>query len=440
MENLDIDGLFWLPSNPERKVAGRLTFDAANLGQLDLIGSFHELPSSGTMTQLGTPDWNKRFRIHGVAGTRLLALDRCMQVQGKLEVPGVRRERYYAPLVLSGKYYGEEEPLEFSSVSVQLRHLEHWVNKTGVELWVEPWEDPKEAKAFGLTYTPLESLVATTSICDLELRFCGKLIKDYLIQNTIEQRCSLILRFPRPCPLRSVLQLCSALQDIVTIGAFAPSRFTCLRLGVPESNADAFPLSMEQSQVQLYAGLGGSNLPEMKESPIIHSMLFAFDEIGGIDGVAKWIEQTDRLGIVLSALMNYWYVPAQTEESKFFNVIAAAEALARIRTQRQNINFKREIKSLACSAGNAFKALVGDVNCWTNEIVRTRINNVVHRGLRGYADSIRLSMLSESVYFLVVICLLQECKVPADALCRVQKHQRFRRLAHQLSSRALSDS
>ena len=432
MDNLDIDGLFWLPSNPEDRVAGRLTFDAVNLAQLDLIGAFHELPSSESVGLAGTPDGDKKLRIHGVAGGNLITLDRCTRLQGSYVMPRVRRQKYLAPLVFTGKHFGDDELLEFDSVSVHLRHLEHWVNRTGVELWVEPWEDPKEATTFGLTYTPLESLVATTSTCEIELRFFGKFIKDYLIRNTIEQRCNFVLRFPRPHPLRSVLQLCSALQDIVTVGAFAPSRIVRLHLGVPESNADAYPLDMEKSQVQLYAGLKGSNIPDSENEPIPHGMLFTLDDIGGIDGVAKWIEAAGKFQMVIGALMNYWYVPAQTEESKFFNVIAAAEALARVRTQQQNLNLGREMKLLACNAGHAFESLVGDTDLWVSEVVQIRNNNVVHSGLRGYTDSIRLSMLSESAYFLVILCLLQECEMSADALNRVQEHHRFRRLATQL--------
>ena len=50
MEELDVDGLFWLACQPDEKVAGRLKFDAANGAKLNLIGSFHKLPSSGHMT------------------------------------------------------------------------------------------------------------------------------------------------------------------------------------------------------------------------------------------------------------------------------------------------------------------------------------------------------------------------------------------------------
>lgn len=432
MENLDIDGLFWLPSNPEDKVAGRLTFDVTDLGQLDLIGTLHELPSSGTVGLLGSPDGNRKYRIHGVAGNRLITLDRCMQVQGKFEVPGVRRERYFAPLVLSGKYFSEDEPLEFSSVSVQLRHLEHWVNVSGINVEYEQGEGPHEIKQVQLTHTPLESLVATTSIGELELRFGWKLDCDYIVRSTIEQSCGFTLKFSESHTLEGVLQTCSALQDLVTVGIFAPSRITRLTLGLPESDVDVVSKMKEQMPVQLYTGLKGSNLPDREKSPIPPEMLFTFDDIGGLDGVAKWVGAANKYRMVIGTLMNYWYAPEQTEESKFFNVITAAEALARIRVQQQNINFGRELKLLACNAGHAFKALVGDVDSWVNEVVRIRNNNVVHSGLRGYADGFKLFDLSESVYFLVVLCLLRECNVSAGTLAGVQRHQRFARLARQL--------
>ena len=37
MEELDIDGLFWLADKPDDRVAGRLTFAAANGAKLNLM-------------------------------------------------------------------------------------------------------------------------------------------------------------------------------------------------------------------------------------------------------------------------------------------------------------------------------------------------------------------------------------------------------------------
>ena len=43
MEELNLEGVFWLDSKADDAVAGRLTFDTTNGACLDLIGSLHKL-------------------------------------------------------------------------------------------------------------------------------------------------------------------------------------------------------------------------------------------------------------------------------------------------------------------------------------------------------------------------------------------------------------
>ena len=130
MEELDVDGLFWLAGEPDAKVAGRLKFDAANGAELNLIGTFHKLPSSGTHDlQDVFFAQNEPSRILGVAGKRLLTLDRCLHGGTTIEAPGMVRERYSPEVILSGAHFEEDEPLEFSAVHFQLQHLDQWVWK-----------------------------------------------------------------------------------------------------------------------------------------------------------------------------------------------------------------------------------------------------------------------------------------------------------------------
>ena len=119
-------------------------------------------------------------------------------------------------------------------------------------------------------------------------------------------------------------------------------------------------------------------------------------------------------------------------DNRFFNVVTAAEALARIRRKQQTIDFENELGALAREAGSTFGALVGDVNSWVKEIVQVRNNNVVHRGLRGDVQGSRLYCLAESVYFLVVLVLCSECDVPEATSAKIRNHQRFAWLASRL--------
>lgn len=67
------------------------------------------------------------------------------------------------------------------------------------------------------------------------------------------------------------------------------------------------------------------------------------------------------------------------------------------------------------------------------EVVKVRVNQIVHRGLGRDIDGSRLYDLTESLYYLVVLCLLKECGVPVSAFSNIKQHQRFRQLGHRLS-------
>ena len=92
----------------------------------------------------------------------------------------------------------------------------------------------------------------------------------------------------------------------------------------------------------------------------------------------------------------------------------------------------RETAWYCKTVDSLFGPLVGDLKRWTQEVVRTRDNYVVHPGLRGNSDGYRLYLLSESIYVLVVIALLRECDVSDHSLKNIQNHEHFKWLAAEL--------
>ena len=55
---------------------------------------------------------------------------------------------------------------------------------------------------------------------------------------------------------------------------------------------------------------------------------------------------------------------------------------------------------------------------------------------RGNMEGPRMHWLAESLYFLVVLCLLRECGVPGKVLLKVQQNQMFKHISEQLSSQS----
>ena len=283
-----------------------------------------------------------------------------------------------------------------------------------------------------MSHTPVGKLVAPTSLGEVELSFAYKLRNDHFVETAVEESCALGVRFSEPRSLEETLQACTALQHFVTIGVDAPVPITSVLL----SHADFVHMRPQgkttHDPIDLYTELQGSDVPKEARAINPMQMMFVFDDIGGLERLARWLEVANKFKPVIGLLMSRWYLPKLYADIRFFNVVTAAEALARVRLQRPRkgrIKLYKGLKELVSHAGDTFEALVGDADCWVKEVVRVRNNNVVHRGLDEEIEVSRLHWLSESVYFLVVLVLLKESRAPEATIAKMQNHRRFVSLA-----------
>ena len=423
MEELNLEGLFWLDNKPDDQVAGRLTFDSTNGACLDLIGSLHEIEET-----LG------QSRILGIAGGKELTLVDCLRTNASMGFPGLFREQYRATLVLSGSQITESQPLEFDTVRIKLRHLDSWIWKTGTDVQIIPDEQGIGIGEIQVTHKPLEKEVVPTDFGELELTFAYGFDPDPFHTTTLTQTALLGAHFSDSRTIEHILETCTTLRNLLTIGVGAPAFFIEATLMCSDLRRDLGDGRTSPIPIGLYIPvLGDPNKAEVKN---IHpsQMLFTFDDIGGLEGIARWVRTATKFKTVVGSLLSHWYLPTIYTDNRFLNIIIAAEALERIRQNQQNINFSNGLEGLANYAGKPFKMLVQDVKPWVNEVVRLRINNLVHRGLHGDIEGPRLFWLSESLYFLVVLCLFRECGVAEKTLSKITRHQRFISTAKQLNS------
>ena len=424
MKELESDGLFWLADKPDEKVAGHLKTDGRQGAELVLIGAFH----NPVLDFGGSVD---RVRILGVAGNRYVTLDNCFRVAVSHKMPGVDQETYLVPTVFEGVHFDTNEELSFHAFELRLSNLEHWVGIRGIALEQNVSQSGKDSVT--LSYSQPESLVTPTIFGNLTLNFLYSLSCEYF-EGEIAQCNQFKFDFYEPQPLARILQLSAALQDLLTIGANGLSTIECLSLFHPDEGTKSGSGRVPYIPIALHKAYRGKALVQDKKA--IHSvqMLFAFEDIRGLDGIAQWLEVTEKFKPVVATLTAQWYRPRMYTDNRFFNAVTAAEALQRICLQRKRVDLLKALKSLAEKAGDAFHVLVGDIDRWAKVVRATRVNNVVHRGLCE-DDNPELYFLSESLYFLVVLCLLQECGVPKDALAKVQRHQRFSFAKEQIQAR-----
>lgn len=429
MNTLDVDGHFWLTETPDDKVLGHLRYDATSGASLELMGSLHKVRASGTVYFAHLMEHDP-VRIHGFVGSRPVTLDECIRTNltiGSMPMG----EKYQPGIIFDGIHFDSDEIPLFGGFQTRLRHIINWIGKSGVSVVID--RDKNDSiRSLTASVVPLESMVARTAIGELEVSYGYRIRGDRIAATEVNQDCKVELRFANPRRLEHVLRACAALQQIVTIGVDAPVAFSSVDLLPVQTTCTAGQERNAIDTIRLYKHLPGNDLPTKPKSVPVSKMLFTFDDIGGMKGLAAWLATANEIEPVVGLLTSHWYMPTLYVENRFFNAITAAETLQRIRTNKQMLDFHKMLKGLASEAGEIFQKLVGNVDSWAKLVRDTRVKRVVHRGLHESGDVDGVYWLAESVYFLLVLCLLRQCGVPETTLAGIRNRGRFVQLSKQI--------
>ena len=423
LKGLDDNGYFWIADKPENKVAGLLKTDGRQGSELTLIGSFSNSDLFGSES-------SKTVRILGFVGNNKVTLDSCMQTNLTRSYPGTDSETYHVPIVLEGAHFQNNDSLTFNGFQLQLWHLDHWIDLTGIEASYH--RSPDGTLTPNLACSPPSTRTTQTDFGVLQLQF-GFAEQPGHFEYKVTETRKFVVNFHKPHTLKQLLQLSGALQDLLTVGVDGLSTIEGLTLFHPDVDTVSKSGVVFQFPIKLHLEYRGKDLTDDKSTIVSPQMLFTFEDIGGLNGIVRWLEVSEEFKPAIGALTAQWYRPRMHTENRFTNAVTAAETFQRIQLQEQRVDLLKALRSLAQKAGDTFRVLVGDVDHWAKTVRDTRVLNVVHRGLNE-DDEPELYLLAESVYFLVVLCLLQECGVPKDTLGRIQRHQRFRLLKEQIQA------
>ena len=432
MQDLDMVGIFWPAASADKKVSGRLKFTAESGAELELLGTF-ENPTSFGMGQ------SSPMRIHGVSDDHLLTLDNCRRTTAATRIgefgdpvlPTVQQETYYVQYIFDGCHFCEHDDMKFDAFRLKLNNLKYWIRKLRVSDRLVDGKGSKGAeKELHIVYSPMRNIEASTNAGEIKLEFERDILHEVFSTYRIRENSSVALHLPERTHRSNIVEDCFFLSHLVSIGIDDPVLMTIIEVS-RKSGGQYSQLDSEQTQtngkkwMKLYARLQ-PDVPEVEGKTHPSEILFPFDSIGGLEKVARWIEVARKYEMALGRLLLQRHSKSSLyADSMFFNAVSAAETLYRIQISKQHFKLKRCLKELASSAGDIFSDLVDDVDLWVTEVVETRVMKVVHRGLDNNIEASRLYWLSESLYFLVVICLLRECSVPDDVFDSIRNNLRF---------------
>jgi hypothetical protein len=123
-DNFEIKGEWWLPSQPENKVIGILSFNHEMNIKLQLIGSFRDVTS-----MLKTPSFQPEIII-GISESG----DKCtlvynMETNKEIHFGGIPNSLFVSRFLLIGKHFTSYAEIRFASLQAHFTNLEEWLCK-----------------------------------------------------------------------------------------------------------------------------------------------------------------------------------------------------------------------------------------------------------------------------------------------------------------------
>jgi hypothetical protein len=162
MDNREYPGFWWLPSNPDQKLAGVLHFSNQGDIILKLIGSFqppHDYYKS---------DQEENNIILGITYDKLITLAGCSC--DSLRGSYIYQQQYRSNLVFIGLHFQTEEEMIFDQISVKYNYLSDWIgNYHSIESNIFNNLENGENHKYKFTYEKPDPIIADIDQCKISV-------------------------------------------------------------------------------------------------------------------------------------------------------------------------------------------------------------------------------------------------------------------------------
>lgn len=431
-DQLRVVGVWWLPAEPEKQLSGILTFDQHDGGRLEVIGGLRDpfsVVSSGIVVDADLERAGNYGRICGAAGGKYFTLEGCFQTSASNvlggSTPGATTEVVHVGHAMRGIAFDLDEAVEATRMDVRLLHLTHWIAKGGFgEKGYWPGETPEGEPSRTLTHEWLPEMT-TTLHNGLSLEVLEQVGTDGDRITSREWTRDFVLRLGGDRRvIDEYLQTASHLQQLVSIGADRVSTFESVEFHHPDlihERPDADPIPINAEFYAQWLNWDARNTERIG----YHDLLFTLDDAGGLDTVTRWCALADDYRTAIGRVMVTRHRASQMLDDKLFNRAAALEGLDRIRHNHDRRSFYERMMRCQDLAGASFTGTMGAPDRWARALKAARVDLAHHTDRIPARNIERLHWLSESAYFLFVMCMLRLAGAPDSLFDRIAQNQRF---------------
>jgi len=310
IESFEYKGLWWLPENQERKIAGTLKYSPEDGPILELIGSFWNLPGLqkviGPDIILGKSDNGKIITLFNYRGRR-----------DEISWPGLHRTTVRMQIIFVGYHFKKRDDLNFDSLSIHYSYLNAWC--TEYPFSVE-WDLPKSYKVHYQQPEPLiielkEVKISLEPELSVNHQRAGDINLKYFVYLKIEGN--------KKNHFEDLMNFMEKLRNFISLGIKRPIYPNRVKVKTDKYVIKGQDGKESNPFIDVFYK---KRRKEYKEKTLIPSdFLFSFNDIKSQfkNCLKKWIEIDELIKPVKDLYFGTLYNPRMFLENKFLNLIQA---------------------------------------------------------------------------------------------------------------------
>lgn len=439
-------GRWWLPDHKDHQVFGTLAWNANDGGTLHL---HDELQRAVWLDNVLADGSVQRYRadrgefrrnyplIFGRVENRAYTLLDSFRLSAREYDEDNRIEKVHVNKFLEGAWFDDAEELRVDRVVINLRHLTGWVNLSGLGV-VWPRADGTDEDVFAVV-TAKKLPPFTTEHDGVSLRIFQGIggTGDHVHELGVSQSWSVRLQQAAPEPLDTFLDIASDFQDLVSVAVGKTAQYENVVLqhpNVPLLSVGGTPIKNVRHDITYY--IRWSNRCAPCEPVKSHDMYFTFDDLGGIDGVGRWLAVAADYRTELGRVIATRYREDMVLEDRIMNIAAALDSFDMHRRGTGKwVGYAKRIEHCMSLAGQPFLDLIViDRGQWVERVVQTRDDLAHHRERFRTEGSVGDYLLAEQLFWLFVLCMLRLADAPDSTFERIGKHPQICWLTKQVEA------
>ena len=396
-------GLFWLRETEQRKLWGTLYVNEANESTLETFGSLIDPSEGGLHTIVGQISSGKKWAT----------LIDCFPTNTRNQIPVEEgeldwsRQTLLVNTVVEGIGFEKGKEIAFEQATLSISTLPKWANPNIVKV-----DYPKaEVGPTRVNISIEDRADESETVCfreekvKISLRFLPKQeskTHGVITRVLVEDDCCLIIERAdgSKMPLESIFSVTKAMQDLLSICCNETPTVTNLSVKCEKD---------EPSPAKVYARMRGNDAERKEGRPY---PALGLKDLGGMGGVAQWIDLRERYGEAVGLLTSDWYNEKAYNEDKLARMYAAVESLLSRKKKRNKA--KMNATELAEFVEEAIPSFLSITNTppekWAEKVKDIRDQKIGHSDPTStvVTDGRRMHVMTNVLYIAGASFLLSE--------------------------------